>query len=154
VSVAGTAATRAHPLHTTFTDVSLSGSGDMEIRLRAFIDDFSAAVAGQRDAARPPFATPSNAATARYLARRVVVIDASGRTPTLAVTDLRREGDVVWVTMRAPGVRSLTGVRLTNTVLFERYDDQVNVVQTSARGRRRTVLFTKRDGTTPKAVIA
>ena len=80
------------------------------------------------------------------------MIDAARRRQRLVVTGLRRDGDVVWVTLRAAGVRSLANVRLTNTVLFERYDDQVNVVQTSTGGRRRTVLFTKRDGNAFKLI--
>ena len=43
-------------------------------------------------------------------------------------------------------------MRLTNRVLFERYDDQVNVVQTSVAGQRRTLLFTKRDGAAAKSI--
>lgn len=143
---------RAHPLHTTLTEISLGVTGEVEIRLRAFVDDFSAAVAGARVTSPPPFITPSDTATARYVGGRLTLTDASGRLARLVVAGLRREGDVVWVTLRAAGVRSLAGTRLTNTVLFERFDDQVNVVQTSARGRRQTLLFTRRDGTRSKAV--
>jgi hypothetical protein len=140
----------AHPLHTTLTEVSLTASGEVEIRLRAFVDDFSAAVAGMRESPRPPFAAPGDSATARYLAGRLTLTDASGRATRLLTTGVRREGDVVWVTLRAPGLRSLADARLTNSVLFERYDDQVNIVQTSAGARRRTLLFTKRDGRAAK----
>ena len=145
---------RAHPLHTTLTELSIDTSGVVEIRLRAFVDDFSAAVSGSREMPRPPFRIPSDSATARYLSSRLLLHDASGRSARLTLTTLRREGDVVWVTLRATGVRSLAGARLTNTVLFERYDDQVNIVQASIAGRRRTLLFTPRDGRAPKVVAA
>ena len=145
---------RAHPLHTTLTELSIGANGEIEIRLRAFVDDFSAAVSGSRETPRPPFRTPSDSSTARYLASRLLLTDTSGRGATLTLTTVRREGEVVWVTLRARGIRSLAGVRLTNTVLFERYDDQVNIVQASVAGRRQTLLFTARDGRAPKTLAA
>ena len=144
----------AHPLHTTLTELSVGAHGDVEIRLRAFVDDFSAAVSGSRGTPRPPFTTPSDSAITHYLASRVTLLDASGRGARFTLTSVRREGDVVWVTLRAGGIRSLACARLTNTVLFERYNDQVNVVQASVAGRRRTVLFMARDGRVPKPLTA
>ena len=68
------------------------------------------------------------------------------------VANIRRTGDLVWVMLRAPTLRSVGGARLTNRVLFDRYDDQVNIVQTSIGGRRQTLLFTKRDGSIAKSI--
>jgi hypothetical protein len=145
---------QGHPLHTTLTELSVGTNGDVEIRLRAFVDDFSAAVSGSSETPRPPFRTPTDSATARYLASRLLLHDTAGRNASLTLTTVRREGDVVWVTLRASGVRTLVGTRLTNTVLFERFADQVNIVQASVAGRRRTLLFTPRDGRAPKMVAA
>ena len=58
----------------------------------------------------------------------------------------RRTGDVVWVTFKVPSVRQLRGVKIASTLLFEVYDDQVNIVQTTAEGRHRSMLFTTGDG--------
>jgi len=54
--------------------------------------------------------------------------------------------------LRAPALRTVSGARLTNRVLFDRYDDQVNIVQTSISGRRQTLLFTKREGAVAKSI--
>ena len=86
------------------------------------------------------------------LARTLAVTDAAGKRVTLSLAGVRRSGDLLWVTLRTPPVLGRVGVRLTNRVLFERYDDQVNVVQTSVAGRRRTLLFTKRDGAAAKSI--
>ena len=142
----------SHPLHTTMTEVSIGPTGDVELRLRAFVDDFSAAVSGTRAAPRPPIVTPSDSAIARYLTAAVLLTDGAGTRLSLEVTGVRRDADVIRVTLRAPRVHSLAGARLTNAVLFERYDDQVNIVQIIVGGRRQTVLFTKREGRVAKAV--
>jgi hypothetical protein len=139
-----------HPLHTTLTEVSVDAAGAVDIRLRAFVDDFWVAVGGRRDTSPLPYTAPKDSAAARYLSSRLMLMMPGGRAATLRVTSVRHEGDVVWVTLRAVGVRSVAGARLTNTVLFERYDDQVNIVQTDDGARRRTVLFTTRDGRASK----
>ena len=59
--------TPMHPLHTTLTEVSVDARGAVEIRLRAFIDDFTTAIAGTREASPAPHTTPTAAAADGYL---------------------------------------------------------------------------------------
>ena len=150
----GATARRAysHPLHTTLSELSIAADGSVQIVLRAFVDDLSAAALGRAGPQPAPVATPPDSATARYLARTLAVIDAAGHRVTLGLAGVRRSGDLLWVTLRTPPAAGRSGVRLTNRVLFDRYDDQVNVVQTSVAGQRRTLLFTKRDGATAKSI--
>jgi hypothetical protein len=155
VSVAiGVTASRAysHPLHTTLSELTVAPDGTVQIVLRAFVDDFSAAVVGHTGPMPAPVVTPPDSATARYLSASVALTDVSGRRVALTLAGVRRSGDLVWLTLRFPASRTATGARLTNRVLFERYDDQVNIVQTFVAGKRRTLLFTKRDGVAPKAL--
>jgi hypothetical protein len=142
----------SHPLHTTLTEITTSADGSVQIVLRAFIDDFSAAVTRRPTPHGMPIPTPADSAAARYLAETVVLTDAAGRRVPLQDADVRRTDDLVWITLRAPTLRSVVGARLTNRVLFERWDDQVNIVQTAVGARRQTLLFTKWDGGTPKAI--
>jgi hypothetical protein len=57
---------------------------------------------------------------------------------------------VTWIRLEAP-TADPTGFRLLNAFLFELFDDQVNVVQATLRGRMRTMLFTRGDGPKPIA---
>ena len=150
----GATARRAysHPLHTTLSELSIATDGSVQIVLRAFVDDFSAAATGRAGPQPPPVATPPDSVTARYVARTLALSDASGRRVPLRLAGVRRSGDLVWVTLRTPPAPGRVSVRLTNSVLFERYDDQVNIVQTSVAGRRQTLLFTKRDGAVAKPI--
>ena len=142
----------SHPLHTTLSEVTIASDGGVQIVLRAFVDDFSAAVAGRAGALPPPIATPPDSATARYLANAIALTDAKGRGVALGLAGVRRDGNLLWVTLRAPASAGRAVARLTNHVLFERYDDQVNIVQTSIAGRRQTLLFTNRDGAAAKPI--
>ena len=142
----------SHPLHTTLTEITALPDGSLQIVLRAFIDDFSAAVTRRATPQGTPIPTPADSAAARYLGETVVLTDAGGRRVSLQLAGTRRTDDLVWVTLRAPALRSPAGAHLTNRVLFERWDNQVNIVQTAIGARRQTLLFTKRDGTIAKAI--
>lgn len=142
----------SHPLHTTLTEVTIAPDGGVQIIVRAFIDDFSAAVTRRAPPPGTRIPTPADSGTARYLGETVVLTDAADRKVSLTVTNVRRTDDLLWITMRAPSLRSLNGARLTNRMLFDRWDDQVNIVQATIGSRRQTLLFTKREGSVPKAI--
>lgn len=142
----------SHPLHTTLTELTLAPDGSVQIVLRTFVDDFSAAVTGR---AAPPgtrIPTPPDSTAARYLGQTVVLTDGGGRRAPLVIANVRRTDDLLWITLRAPSLRALAGARLTNRVLFDRWTDQVNIVQTSIGARRQTLLFTRREGDVAKAI--
>ena len=154
VAILAATARRAysHPLHTTLTEVTFAADGGVELVLRAFVDDFAAAVSGRRAVSAAATILPADSAITRYLGGTLVAADGAGRRLGWRLSGVRRAGDLVWVTLRLPAGGRVGGVRLANRVLFERYDDQVNIVQTMVAGRRHTVLFTKRDGPVAKAV--
>ena len=139
-------------LHTTLTELTIAPDGGIQIVSRAFIDDFSAAVTRRAAPPATKIPTPADSATARYLGETVVLTDAAGHRAALVVTNVRRTDDLLWITLRAPTMRSVAGARLTNRVLFDRWDDQVNIVQTTVGSRRQTLLFTKREGNAAKAI--
>jgi uncharacterized protein DUF6702 len=144
----------SHPLHTTLTEIAIdSTDGAMRLTIRAFADDFSAVVARHAGKPRPADYNVSDADIASYVAAAVSVEDASGGRAPLTWGGLRRTGDLMWVTVRVPSVRSLRGVKVATTLLFEVFNDQVNIVQANAEGRRHSVLFTAGDGRKLKTIV-
>jgi hypothetical protein len=142
----------SHPLHTTLTEVTIGDDGRVQFVLRAFVDDFAAAITRTPAVAPAATRTPADSAAARYLEATLIVVDDSGRRLPLQIAGIRRTNDLVWVTLRASDGRAARGVRLTNRVLFERFEDQVNIVQANIGGRRHTVLFTRREGAAAKPI--
>ena len=142
----------AHPLHTTLTEIALdSTDGTMRLTIRAFADDFSAVVARHAGKPRPSDYNVLEADIASYISATVSV-EENGRKAPLTWGGLRRTGDLMWVTVRVPSVRSLRGVKIATTLLFEIFDDQVNIVQATSDGHRRSMLFTAGDGRKLKAI--
>jgi hypothetical protein len=137
----------AHPLHTTLVQLTYAeGSRQLEGSIRVFAGDFAAAVAQRNGAAMPTDDRVSDAAALAYVTKTFTLTDASGRVVPLAWCGSRRAGDVLWLCVRASNVPALHALRLSDQMLCELFDDQINIVQATAGGRRASMLFTKGDG--------
>lgn len=58
---------------------------------------------------------------------------------------VRRVGDLVWLCFKARIDSSANGLRVLSTMMFDRYDDQINVVSAILPEGRRNFLFTSGD---------
>ena len=120
-----------HPIHTTLTNVTYDRTtAQVTAMVRAFSVDVDRALAQQRDTAIADYARAS-----------VAFSDQAGRPVPTTWCGSRREGDVVWLCLRAPAPHGASGMTLTDRLLFDVFDDQVNIVMTE----HGSVLFTKGD---------
>lgn len=139
----------AHPLHTTLAELSYdAGTRVLNVSLRVFTDDFSAAVT-RGTGARPVGALPPDAAMYRYVTERFAIAAPGGRPVALRWCGVRRSGDVLLLCLRATAVPALAGARVRSALLNESFADQVNLVQATYDGRRQMLLFTPRTGVKP-----
>jgi hypothetical protein len=126
----------AHPLHTTLTELSYGeADGVVHVSIRAFADDLRAALGG----------VLSDSAASAYARSTFTLADRAGRTLPLVWCGQRRTGDVVWLCLRAAAAVGARGLQLRAGLLFERYPDQINIVQATDGARRWTLLFTRGD---------
>jgi len=143
----GTTPAPTHPLHTTLTELMyVRGTGSVEVSIRVFADDFGAAAA-RRGGVAPGYdhSVPDSVAMA-YVAATFTLADRAGRPLALSWCGYDRSGDLLWLCLRASAPGGLAGARVHARMLFEVFDDQVNIVQVADGGRRNTLLFTKGDG--------
>ena len=80
-------------------------------------------------------------AIAAYLSRTLVVRDAADRVINLTPSQISSEGDRLRIALRGKAIEGLRNGRIAATLLHERFDDQVNVVEARIDGRRRTLVF-------------
>lgn len=135
----------AHPLHTTLTELRWvpGTSGEVvEIRIRAFTDDFSAAVARAAGRQPPRDSSVVVAEAIRYLTSRVG-LRTSGRVVPLVWCGMRTERGVVWVCLRTVTRVPRAGLSMRQSMHIEVYDDQVNLVQVISEQRRASTLFVR-----------
>lgn len=144
--MAAATALAPHPLHTTLAVFTVRADGSIAISVRAFADDFGASVrvhAGDRTTTP---ALPAESAIESYARSAIRLSNGAGQPITLTWCGVRHEGDLVWVCLAAPAKTGFGEMRLRDSLLVERFDDQVNIVQVLRATHRTTVLFTKRDG--------
>jgi hypothetical protein len=135
----------AHPLHTTLAQVTVDPrSNAAVVRIRVFAGDFAAAVAKSRGRSAPVDDRVSDAESFAYLSTTFRVTDGAGKPVAVAFCGSRREGDVVWLCLKAEGASGELSV--VDQMLCELFADQVNIVQSVAGSRKSSVLFTKGDG--------
>ena len=136
---------RAHPMHTTVTEVvQADARGHVSIQVRVYLDDLRSAVLTRVGTAG------ADSAMARYLRGTFALADRTGRPVRLTWTAAEPAGDVILFRLRGEVPGGLAGARVTNLVLCERFEDQVNVVRAEYAGRTTTLLFTR--GETAKAL--
>ena len=140
-------AVAAHPLHTTLAQLSYDAqTGALEGSIRVFAGDLAAAVAKRNGGAPPADDRLSDAATFAYLNVTFRITGADGRAVPLSWCGSRRTGDLVWLCVRAAHAAAPASLRLTDTMLFEIFSDQINIVQVQAGAQRGSALYTRGDG--------
>jgi len=138
--VAAVAALVAHPLHTTLTELRYQEVDRVvELTVRAFADDVRSALGGN----------VTDAAAFGYLRSTFTLADRAGRPLSVAWCGLRRTDAVLWLCLRAAAPDGVSGLRIRAGLLFDLYEDQINIVQVSERGRRTVLLFTRGDAPKP-----
>jgi hypothetical protein len=129
----------AHPLHTTLATVEWRAERhQLEVAVRAFTQDLAEAISG----------AVSDSAACHYVSRVLSLRDAAGRLIGAGSCSTERTADVTWIRLIVPAATPV-GLRVLNAFLFERFPDQVNIVQANVAGRARTILFTSGDGPKP-----
>ncbi len=136
--------TNAHPMHTAVAEISYDdATRTASIQIRVFADDLYAAVT------ESPAPTGADAAISRYLEGKFRLTDQVGHALALNWIGAERDGDVLFLRLAAKVPGGLSGVRITSTVLCERFEDQVNIVRASYGGHTSTLLFTRGDPPKP-----
>jgi hypothetical protein len=138
----------AHPLHSTITELTEDRAhGLVRATVRVFADDFGTAVSrAAHGRVSPASGAAWDAAVAAYATSVFGLQDAQGRPIALRSCGIRRTGDLLWVCLEGTASQPLASLRVRSAVLCDLFDDQVNVVQGTAGGERRSLLFVRGDG--------
>jgi hypothetical protein len=136
----------AHPLHTTFAEVTIDAPHhSARVMVRLFADD-------ARTAALRATRRGTDDGIVDYVRARFGLIDGAGRELPLraCAAPPRRTGDLLWICLEATLPADAQRVQARDALLCDLFDDQINIVQTTAAvGDRRSVLFTRSDRLKP-----
>jgi len=137
----------AHPLHSTITELVLDPAhGTVRATVRVFADDLRSAVLQTTRGRSLPTDGPAwDAAAFAYAMSVVSIRTARGHAVALRPCGARRTADLVWLCLEGELARDAGVLQVRNTMLCELHEDQVNVVQSTMQGTRRTLLFVRAD---------
>ena len=136
----------AHPLHSTITELVLDPArGTVRATIRVFADDLRAAVVRAHGRSLPPNGPAWDAAAIAYATSVVSLRKVSGEALVLRSCGMRRTEDLVWLCLEGGMEGDAGGLQVRNAMLCELYEDQVNVVQGTIGGTRRSLLFVRGD---------
>jgi hypothetical protein len=134
----------AHPLHTSLAELSFNEQNAIvDVSIRVFADDFVAAAnewsrrAGDRSTGSP---------LVGYALANFSLVDRSGRRIAMTSCGGKRVGDLMWLCFRGRMSSTPSGSSVSNNILFDKYRDQINIVQATYQGRKTNLLFTGGEG--------
>lgn len=146
VSVAAPSVAKAHPLHSTITELTEDRArGVVRAIIRVFADDFGTAVTRSVRGRALPAGPQRDAAALAYAVSAFGFTDRAGRTLQMRSCGTRRTADLLWICVEATSAEGLAPLKVRNAILCDLFDDQVNVIQGAVAGVRRSILFTKGD---------
>lgn len=131
-----------HPLHTSLAQVSFdTRAKTVNVSVRVFVDDFTnaASVWAKGNAARAAAPIPG------YAAASLTLREIGGKPVQLKPCGEKRVGDLMWICLSGQITKAPSGSSVISRILFDQFEDQVNIVQTSYDGRKSNLLFTSDD---------
>jgi hypothetical protein len=138
---------QAHPLHTTLAQLTYDERTHvMAASIRVFAGDFAAAVAKHKNAPTPNDDRVSDEEAMAYVMGTFRFTNNSRHPMALQWCGLSRAGDVLWLCVRVNDVAPPNALELSDQMLCELFDDQINIVQSAAGAKHTSMLFTKGDG--------
>ena len=136
----------AHPLHSSYAEITRERGGEVVIRVRLFADDFGALLDSLRASSGR---TSLDAVAQQYVQRHLAIADPEGTGIPTDWCGMRTEQNVVWVCARS--ARPITGAfRVRNALMFDRFSDQISIIRWAGKKKTRTLVLSAR---VPVAVL-
>ena len=144
-ALAATAA--AHPIHSSVAEADFNrATGKLEVSLRVFADDFETALgdlAGKKISLEKSPPSELDALVRAYLVGHFIVKAPSGALASLRLIgrELKDAADELWLHFELDLPGGVAGIRVDDTVLRERFSDQLNSVRVRDGDRQLTLVF-------------
>jgi len=139
----------AHKYYVSVTEIKFAEQKqELQISMRFFIDDVEA-VLNQRFDKEFFLSTKKELTDAdNYLKLYIdqkFQIKINGQSMTARYLGKEYENDVVYFYLLADKISSVNVIEVTNTMLYEKFEDQENYIQLNINDQRNTFILTKRN---------
>jgi hypothetical protein len=141
----------AHKYYTSLAQVEYNAeSRSVEVSLRVFADDLELALS--RRAGRPVRLERTEGAdqlALAYLREKFVLKNRAGEAKALKMVGMEVQREAAWLYFEVEMQEGLGGASLRDHVLFDLFDEQVNVVDFRWPDGRSELVFARGDGERP-----
>ena len=131
-----------HPFHVSVVETELNGAEHtLEISCKIFTDDFETTLAKNYNA-KVDLINPTNKAAMDTLVKKYLfshlAMKVNGRAVSFNYVGFEHENEAVFGYIQVDNVTSLSRLDITNTLMFDKFDDQVNIMHVKVNGDRKS----------------
>ncbi len=134
----------AHAYHTSITKIDYNAKEhSLEISMRVFTDDLESVLSHQNN--KQIFKVENNdkndIAIERYVRKCFRFSNNKNQAIDYQYIGKENEGEATWVYLEIPFNENIVGTKLQQNVLLDFFSDQVNIVNVTYKGDRKSYVF-------------
>ena len=135
-------ATIAHPFFISMTEINHNATNKtLEVSVRIYADDFEKALSKNCNCKiqllKPTDKPAMDKAVSTYIANHLQ-IKVDGQPAALQYAGYQEEEGSIWTYFEVKNVASVKKVEITNSLLYEYKEEQINMVHVKANGKERS----------------
>ena len=131
-----------HPLFVAVTEINHNAQEKtLEISCKTFADDLEKAIEKSANVKIDLFNIKDKAAAEKAITeyfRKHLVLKADGKAVQLELIGFERESEAVWSYFQVTNITSVKKLDITNNILFEASNDQINLLHVTVNGNRKS----------------
>ena len=137
-----TCLTIVHPLFVAVTEINHNAQEKtLEISCKTFTDDLEKSIEKSTNQKIDLFNVKDKAAAEKAIAdyfRKHLVIKTDGKPAQLELIGFERESEAVWSYFQVNNVPLVKKIDITNNILYEASNDQINLMHVTVNGNRKS----------------
>lgn len=131
-----------HPLHVSTTEIEFnSKEKSLEISCRIFTDDFETVLAKQfktkTDLTKPSMHKAMDELIKKYMAAHLK-LNVNGKNAAFTYIGFELDHEATNVYLEIENINALQKLGLTNSILYDLFDDQMNILHVQKQGVRKS----------------
>lgn len=131
-----------HPFHVSVTEIDHNATEKtLEISCKIFTDDFESILAKNYntkvDLINPPNKAAMDSLVKKYIFSHLS-IRVNGRPVSFTYIGYENEKEAAYGYIEVSNVPSVSKLDITNTILFDKFDDQMNIMHVKVAGNRKS----------------
>ena len=131
-----------HPFHVSVVETEQNaGNKTLEISCKIFTDDFETLLAKNYkvkvDLINPPNKAAMDTLVKKYLLSHLSM-KANGKPVVLSYVGFENESEAAYGYFEVENIPVLNKLEITNSILFDKFDDQVNIMHVKVNGNRKS----------------